>query len=375
MISSIPVLLPLMLGGVALVFRLDEHTGWGSKVGASLLAIAFGALLSNTGLVPTASPLYDVVYGPVTSLAIVWLLFAVDLRLLADAGPRMLGTFVLAVVATALGAVVAFAALRGAFPDPQGLPDLAARLAGTFTGTYSGGGLNFAAVGREVELPASLYSAAAAADNVVTTLWMAATLALPVWLARFYPSPPAAPPRDAPRPHLLAEQPLRIADVAALGTLGLVLTAAADGLAARVPLPSVLWLTTLALLVAQVPWVRRLRGAMPLGLFALHLFFVQLGIASRVSEILAQGLEVFWFAVIVVAVHGLVTFGAGRLLRLDVETLAVASQAAVGGPSTAMAVAVARDREDLVVPGVVVGLLGYALGTYAGLAVAALLSG
>jgi uncharacterized membrane protein len=64
------------------------------------------------------------------------------------------------------------------------------KLAGTLVGTYSGGSLNFVAVGRALELPDSLFTAAAAADNVVTALRMVATLLLPGWLGRFYPPPP-----------------------------------------------------------------------------------------------------------------------------------------------------------------------------------------
>ena len=71
-----------------------------------------------------------------------------------------------------------------------------------------------------------------------------------------------------------------------------------------------------------------------------------------------------------VAVHGVFVLGVGRLLRLDMGTVAVASQAAVGGPTSALAVAISREWRHLVLPGVVVGLLGYAVGTYLGFGVA-----
>jgi uncharacterized membrane protein len=50
----------------------------------------------------------------------------------------------------------------------------------------------------------------------------------------------------------------------------------------------------------------------------------------------------------------------------------VASQAAVGGPSSALAVAVSREWRSLVLPGIIVGLLGYAIGNYLGVAMAGL---
>ena len=48
----------------------------------------------------------------------------------------------------------------------------------------------------------------------------------------------------------------------------------------------------------------------------------------------------------------------------------MASQAAIGGPSTALALATGIERNELAVAGVALGLLGYVIGTYVGVAVA-----
>ena len=372
-----------MIAGVTgLAFWLHGRFDWASRVGATLWVIVFGALLSNFGLVAPESPVYGVITGPLVSLAIVWLLLAVDLRDVRRAGPRMLGAFALAVGATVAGALTAVAIWGDA------LPATAWKLAGVMTGTYSGGGLNFVAVGRAVELPADLFVAANAADNVVTALWIAATLVLPVLLGRFYAAPrtpPAAAPAPAPagpgpqrtepraslKISFFAAATVRPLDLALLVGLAALLVAVSERLAAGLPqVPAVLWLTTLAVLCAQVPVVRRLQGSMLLGGVALHLFFAVLGIASRFSEILRVGPEIFYFTVTVVAVHGLLLYLGAWLLRFDVETTSVASQAAVGGPSTALALALGRKRYELALPGVVVGLLGYAAGNYVGIAVA-----
>ncbi|HSG09501.1 MAG TPA: DUF819 family protein, partial [Longimicrobiales bacterium] len=76
-----------------------------------------------------------------------------------------------------------------------------------------------------------------------------------------------------------------------------------------------------------------------------------------------------------VALHGVVIFGLGSLVGLDLRTLAVASQANVGGPASAMALATARGYADRLLPGVAVGLLGYAVGNYIGLGVAMMVRG
>jgi uncharacterized membrane protein len=57
----------------------------------------------------------------------------------------------------------------------------------------------------------------------------------------------------------------------------------------------------------------------------------------------------------------------GKLFRQSIEELTIASNANIGGPSTAAAMAVAKGYEDLVVPGILVGLWGYIIGTPLGL--------
>jgi uncharacterized membrane protein len=370
LIESPLYLIAVIAAATALAFLLDHLVPFFSKVGASLLALVLGAILSNTGLVPAASPVYDAISGPVTSLAIAWLLLAVHLGDLKLAGPRMLGAFALAGFGTAVGALVGAGVFAGTFGENTW------QLAGTLTGTYSGGSVNFVSVGRGVGLPDSLFAGTTAADATTTGIWMAATLILPIWLARFYPAPvPGAVETHSEQVEVehpfFARAALSTLDMAKLVAVGFLLVVGSEVVGGWVPVvPAVLWLTTFALILGHTRWFHRPEGAMQLGNLALHFFFVLIGIYSRVSEILSVGIEVFYFTLVVVGVHGLIVFGGGRLLRLDIGSLAVASQAAVGGPSSALAVAVSREWKGLILPGIIVGLLGYALGTYLGLAVA-----
>ena len=79
------------------------------------------------------------------------------------------------------------------------------------------------------------------------------------------------------------------------------------------------------------------------------------------------------FVSIVLLVHGLLIFGVGALLKIDPTLTAVASQANVGGSTSALALARSLGQERWVVPGVLAGALGSALGTYLGFAAASLL--
>jgi uncharacterized membrane protein len=140
-------------------------------------------------------------------------------------------------------------------------------------------------------------------------------------------------------------------------------------------LPEVLWLTTIVLAAAQIPAVKRLVGAAMWGNYLILLFLASNWARSVIANIVEVGPAVFYFAMATVAIHGVTIFGVGRLLKIDLPTLAVASQANVGGAASAMAMATARGYADRLLPGVAVGLLGYAVGNYVGFAVAALARG
>ena len=73
---------------------------------------------------------------------------------------------------------------------------------------------------------------------------------------------------------------------------------------------------------------------------------------------------------ILVVVHAGVIFGIGGLFKQDWDILSIASQANIGGSGSALALAKGLNRADLLLPGILVGALGNAIGTYCGLLIA-----
>ena len=169
---------------------------------------------------------------------------------------------------------------------------------------------------------------------------------------------------------------MTLIDFAGLATVTFGAMAAAEMLTAVWPvIPRVLWITTVALLLAQAPLIRKLSGGVLVGNFLMLLFLASNGAKSVIGLIVEVGPAVFFFAAGTVAIHGLILFGVGLALKADPDVLSIASQATIGGPTTAMALAGSRRRADLILPGVIAGLLGYALGNYAGIGIAHLVQG
>jgi uncharacterized membrane protein len=130
--------------------------------------------------------------------------------------------------------------------------------------------------------------------------------------------------------------------------------------------PLVLWQTSLALVVAQVPAIRRVNGAAVLSYFALHLFFVAIGTSAVIGELATSGPVLVVYMVTIIAIHAVIVYGMGWLLGFDLPTITIASQAAVGGPGSALALSMSMKWPALVTSGIIVGIFGYAVGNYVG---------
>jgi uncharacterized membrane protein len=380
MINDPIAILVVLTALVWLALKLEKGHGLFRSLGAGLVVILLGMALSNSGVLPGESPTYLWLSGTGVSLAVALILLSVDIRSVMEAGPQMLIAFAIGAASTAIGAITG-ALIWGAAVGPE-----AWKLAGQFTGTYTGGGMNFAALGRALDTSSDMFTAAVAADVALTAVWMAICLTVPLLLVGRRPSESAETVAAASataggeatleRRLTSSVDPVPIVDLAALVTLAAGVLWGAGRLAHLVPaLPEVLWLTTLVLLLAQLPGVKALSGGAVLGNYLLLLFLAANGAQSVIANIFRIGPAVFWFALTTVTVHGVGIFGIGRLVGIDAGTLAVASQANVGGPASAVALAGARGYGDRVLPGVAVGLLGYAVGNYLGFVVATAMRG
>ncbi len=369
MISSPITIFFILSLCVVLAIWLERKYRTFKKLGAGATVILLGMLLSNVGFIPGDNVVYDYLMSTGVSGAIVLILLGVNLNSIKIAGPVMLKAFLIGAFGTAAGSsIMAFLLHTSIGPETW-------KLAGQFTGTYTGGGVNFAALARAFDTSNDLFTAAIAADVILTAFWLIACLAVPVILGRTgnNENSGVSSVNDTftlEKSLYSSKHPVQIIHFASLVTLTFGVLWIARLLGTWIPmLPEVLWQTTIVLLLAQIPAIKHLSGSAMLGNYLLLLFLASNGAKSVIANIVAIGPGVFYYALGTVAVHGIIIFGLGYLFRINIGTLAVASQANIGGSSSAMAMASARGYGDKILPGIAVGLLGYAVGNYLGLAI------
>ena len=351
-------------------------------LGTALLVILLTALEANLFLIPSASanfPLYEAIFAYVAPIGIFYLLLEVNLRDLKAAGLPMLAMFGIGALGTVVGVLVGMYIIGG----QASLGRLYYAVAGMFTGTYVGGSINFNAVALHYQVvkEGNLYAGSVVVDNIVTTVWMVATLLLPKMLARVRPVAHATAPATTSPLTLPADSdaetvaPLQLGLMLGLGALVLWLSnrAAQVGAELGVQVPSILILTTVALALAQVPAVKALRGGRLLGMFSIYLFLAVIGAYCELSALGNMGSlggALLTFATVLCLVHGLISYGLGALLRQDWDLVSIASQANIGGSTSALALSRSLGRADLFLPAILVGSLGNGVGTYLGFLVA-----
>ncbi|MFD2572978.1 DUF819 domain-containing protein [Spirosoma soli] len=353
------------------------------SLGTSLIVIIITAITANLGVIPAstnAPPLYDGIFNYLAPISIFYLLLTVHLKGLKRAGSPMVINFLIGAVGTMVGVIVAMRVVGG----PKGFGPLFYAVGGMFTGTHTGGSSNLNAIALHygVNKAGNVYAATIATDNIVTALWMVVTLLLPPFLNRFFPRRLTT--------NLSAEETRRFEqeandqindleavnpqDLAILIGLGVLALYGAQLVTQYVPdIPKILVLTTLALLLAQLPGIQRLRGVRVVGIFCIYLFLAVIGAFCDLAALVKDGqlaLTMLTFVSISVPIHALFQFGIGGLLKQDWDILGIASQANIGGSASCLALSKSLNRPDLHLPGILAGALGNAIGTYCGLLVA-----
>ncbi len=361
-----------------------ERTQWGAKLSGAVIAIGVTFALSNLYIIPVSAPAYDAVWKYIVPLAIPMLLFNADLkRVFRESGPTLLA-FCAGGVGTVLGTFIAF------FLIPLG-PE-GHKLAGIFCATYIGGSVNYVAASEALNLKSGeLLTAGIAADNLVMTLYFLVLFALPSvpWLRKRYVERQASKRgqpsavsgqleakdekgQTASSARSAAPSPTLLTTACALA-LSAVLCAVGYGVASLVDVSGagILVVTAMAvgLATAFPGTIGRLAGAQETGTLLMMVFFAAIGASANIGVVVTQGAILFVFAAVILMVHLAVILAAGKMLKLDLLEIVIASNANMGGPTTSAAMAIARKWDHLVTPAILCGTLGYAVATFIGTAV------
>ena len=390
----------------------EERASLGAVLSAPIVAMGLAMALASLSILPLESLAYDVVWSQLMPLGVAMSLLGapLDRAAIARSGSVLLAALVGAVGSVA-GTALAYWTLGGL------LGPHAWKVAACMCSSYVGGTLNFAATARALGLDATPGGQAAlAAGMAADNLAMAAFLA-------FLAAVPAAPPTEATGPPrknkndddaAASRSSASASASASAGSSSSSSSSSSDpalNAPATVSTVGVSFAAALAVLeigrivserlslaggalgvvgilaplvAAFAAWRSRRteeerwlygRGASPapfagagaVGGALMLTFFATLGACADPVAALTTGAPTFAFIAAQLATHFcVVAVVARRLMRLPAWAALTASNACVGGPATAAAMASARGWGGAVQPAIVAGTLGYVVGTPVG---------
>lgn len=372
----------VMALGPRLMVSLAKRVPVLGMLGPVFLCYAGGFLLSL--VLPDTSLAMDI-SEILIPIAIPLILFSADLTSVKRLAKPMLRSFLLVCVAVVIVAGISDFLYRNLIPE-------AYKYAGMIVGLYTGGTPNLMAIGAALSVSDSHIVLANASDVVVGGVYFLLLISVMPKLARkflkhFEPANDTPAPEDAAYTERLEKnfvpekEPfsvkslLRRVPIILLGVLSLAIAA---GLALLITgelnvVVIMLVVTSCGVGFSFIKKVRNAPGSYSAGQYLILVFSFGIGLSFRFSAIKTESL--LFLAMFATAQFGAILLHLilARIFKIDADTALITSTAGIYGPAFIAPTADALKNREVVLPGLICGILGYAIGNYLGIGVALLL--
>ena len=352
------------------------------KIGTVVLAYAVGIIASLCGVFHFADPAIGATFSKLQStvmsvavpLAIPLMLFNCDFKLWTKSLPKTAWALTTGIVA------VIIASISGYFIFRSNVPEIA-KVTGMMAGIYTGGTMNFNALGAALNVDRSVMAIVLAFQMVITTPYIFFLLGGGYKIFR-----KLLPYKDITHKGRMDEDEVETNDVEnyrgmfekknfigmmkGLG-LSICFLAVGAGLALLITgtlneLVVILTITTLSIIASFFKSVRELPKTFELGMFFILIFSVIVASMFDINSVnggsLYIGGFVFWIIGISVAIHLILC----RIAKVSGDLFCVCQVGLLCSPPFVPPIAGAMKNKKVLISGIVVGLVGYAIGTYLG---------
>ena len=401
-----------------LIIYLTQKIKVLGKIGAVVLAYFFGLFFGNIGLFPRASDSFreilkdkttlpsheveqffnqglismsDMVVNQIASvqntlisivilLAIPLLLFSLDIKKWLKLAKDALFSLVLAMISLLAAIFIGYFIYKDLIEESW-------KITGLLVGLYTGGAPNLAAIGAALEINANTFLLTHTYDMVIGAVCLLFLMTVAQELFNtFLPSFKAKHANISSDIEISQNEDIEsfkgllskfgIIQLMKGFGLSIIIVAIGGGLSLLVPesaqmVTVILSITTLGLLFSNLKAINKIENTFQLGMYFIIVFSLIVASMGDLSNMFhVEYLHLFSFVALVVlgsmAIHVFLSY----LFKVDSDTTIITITALTYSPPFVPVVAGALKNKNLIISGLTVGILGYAIGNYLGLAIA-----
>jgi len=376
-----------LFGPVAIIL-LFNYAKPMRKLGTILMAYGVGILMSVINLTPTGpdekasiASLQEWIMNIAVPLAIPLMLLSSDFTLWRKSLKKTLNALIGGVVAVVLAVVIAFLLF-----DNHGVKDLW-KAGGMMIGMFTGGTMNFVAIGQSLHTDPTTFTLFSTFEMLLSFFFLLFIISGGYRVFRwFLPFTDASITKDVDtdetefnfedykgmlKPRIFGKMMLGF-----LLSLGFVVIGAGLSLALTGNLNElviIFTITALSIGFSFIKPVRELPKTFELGMFFIILFSIVIASQFNIQSLSIANLSIIGFIAFVIIVATLLHLLISRIFKVPGDLFTVAHVALLYSPPFVPPVAGAMHNKKVLISGIVIGLVGYAIGTYLGVGVAEIL--
>lgn len=364
---------------------------WAQKIGTVVLAYAVGIIMALTGLVHfepgtaealSFGKLQSTIMNIAVPLAIPLMLFNCDFKLWTKALPKTVWSLVGGVTAVVVAVISGYLVFKN-----QNIPEFE-KVSAMLTGIYTGGTMNFNALGASLGVDTTVMAIVLAFQMVITTPYIFFIIGGGYKVFR-----KVLPYSDITKKGR-KDDDVETKDVENykgmfrreniggmfLGFgLSVVFLAIGAGLALWLTgklneLVVILTITTLGIIASFFKKVRELPKTFELGMFFILLFSVIVASLFDIHSVNSSSAMIGLFVLWVIGFSAILHLLFCRIAHISGDLFCVSQVALLCSPPFVPPVVGAMKNKKVLISGIVIGLVGYAIGTYLGVAIAYMLT-
>jgi uncharacterized membrane protein len=352
------------------------------KIGEVILAYIFGLILGHSGLItPETDALREILIILTVPLAIPLMLFGTDVKMWFKLAPKTISALLTGLLALTIMVVSGFLIFGGLENESM------AKAGGLFMGLYTGGTPNLAALQFALKVDNEVFLAVNAYDMAVGSLYLFFLLLvgkrffgmfLPSYTAKGMGATISGDSSTVNEPFWgLSVKHRRwplirvlLISIVIFGISGLAMRLAEESLKMTV---LVLSITTLGVAASLIKKMRNTEKSFELGMYFILVFSMIIASKVNVFNLNILDTNLFFYMSWVVLGTLLLHSVFAVIFRIDRDTLMVCSTALICSPPFVPVVASGIGNRQVLVPGLTVGIIGYAIGNYLGILIHQLL--